>query len=275
MVTLRWNPLTAPDLNQHSATILTNDAQQPEIVLTVSGRVAVTVRPSPAKLSFEKVLVGETVSAEARLWCYLDEPLKIVGHEWDDPAVAPYFDVASEPIAAEELKQQPQARNGVLVRVTTKPGLPAGQFKHNLALQTNLTALPKVTLPIEGTVNSEVAVVSQGWNPETGTLHLGAVDRQTGMRTRVMLMARGPHRKEITFNVAGVTPDVIKTTLGQPTEINNGVVVQTPLTIVIPPGCPAMNYLLPTPDHTAEIRLETSHSQEATLKIRLNFAITE
>ena len=222
---------------------MTNDPEQPQIVLTVSGRVMESiVRPVPPKFSFDKVLAGERVSAEARLWCYIDEPLKIVGQEWADPAAAQYFDVASEPLSAEDAKQEPKARGGVLVRVTTKPGLPAGPLKQSLVLQTNLASLPTLTLPVEGTVNSEVAVVSPGWDAETETLYLGAVDGKVGIRARVLLVARGPRRKELNFQVASVAPDALKVTLGQPSEINKGAVVQTPLVVTIPPGTPPMNY---------------------------------
>ena len=121
-VTITWKPIDKPGPYQQTAKILTNDPAQPQITLTISGRVTAAMRFSPSELVFSRLSVGETSTAESRLFCYLDKPLKILGHKWSDAATAPYFDVTRQPLSAAELKEEPTARSGVLVKVTLKAG---------------------------------------------------------------------------------------------------------------------------------------------------------
>jgi len=106
--------------------------------------------------------------------------------------------------------------------VTAKAGLPAGPLWQELTLQTNLGPAPTRTLTIEGTVKSYISLVGRGWNPDHEILTVGAIPRQTGMKRTLLLVVRGPHRKETTFKVASVTPSALKVTLGEPKEISDG-----------------------------------------------------
>ena len=270
-VTITWKPIDKPGPYQQTAKILTNDPAQPQITLTVSGRVTAAMRFSPSELVFSRLSVGETSTAESRLFCYLDTPLKILGHKWSDAATAPYFDVTRQPLSAAELKEEPTARSGVLVKVTLKAGLPQGPIHQKLVLQTNTASSP--TLSIEGAIGSEIAVVGHGWDPDTGILHLGEVSRNLGAQRRLMLVVRGPMRKQVTFKPLSVAPDVLRVSLGRPGEINHGAVVQVPLTVDIPPGSPPVNRLGTEQGKLGEIILETTHPQVPKLKILVRFAI--
>jgi hypothetical protein len=97
-VTVRWKPLTDADFSQQTAIVLTNDPQRPRVVLSVSGAIRVVLQSSPNELKFDRVMLGQPATAEMRVSCSVDEPLKIVGHEWAFPETADYFEVASEPL---------------------------------------------------------------------------------------------------------------------------------------------------------------------------------
>jgi hypothetical protein len=131
-----------------------------------------------------------------------------------------------------------------------------------------------LTLPVEGSVGSEIAVVGHGWDPDTGILSIGEIAGGAGASRQLMLVVRGPLRREVKFKTQRIKPDVLKVLLGPPHEINNGVVVQIPLRIEIPAGSPPANHLGSEQGKLGEILLETSHPQVPTLRILVRFAIT-
>ena len=61
--------------------------------------------------------------------------------------------------------------------------------------------------------------------------------------------------------------------LGQPSEINHGAVVETPLVIEIPPGSPAVNRLGSDQGKLGEIILETTHPRVPKVRILVRLAV--
>jgi hypothetical protein len=272
-VTLTWKPTDKPGPYQQTATILTNDPAKPQIVLTIMGTISTAARFSPSELVFSRLSVGDTSSAQSRLLYYLDEPLKIVGQKWSNAATAPYFVAALQPLPAAELKDEPEVRSGWLVKVTVKPGLPRGPIRQSLLLETNLAARRELTLPIQGAVGSEIAVAGQGWDPDAGILTLGKVSRDAGIHRKLLLVVRGPLRKEVKFKPVHATPDMLHVSIGQPREINNGSVVQVPFFVDVPQGSPPANHLGSQQNKLGEIILETTHPLVPKLRIRVRFAV--
>jgi hypothetical protein len=276
-VTITWKPTDKPGPYQQTAKILTNDPAKSQIALTISGRISTAMRFSPSELVLSSLSVGDGATAQSRLFYYLDEPLKIVGQKWSDPATAAHFEATLLPLSKDalkdELKDEPALHSGWLVKVTVKPGLPPGPFQQRLLLQTNLTSRPEAMLPIQGTVGSEIAVAGRGWDPDTGILTLGEISRNAGYERKLMLIVRGPARKQVKFKPARVAPDTLHVSLGQASELNHGVVVEVPLLIQIPQGSPPANHLGSEQGRLGEIILETTHPQVPKLRILVRFAI--
>ena len=116
-------------------------------------------------------------------------------------------------------------------------------------------------------------MVGPNWNQDRNTLMLGAVPRQKGVKRQMMLLVRGPLRKEVVFNPLEVTPSWLKVSLGQWTEINNGAVILIPLMIEIPPESPPANHLGSEQGPLGKIILETTHPQVPKLQIFVRFAV--
>ncbi len=218
--------------------------------------------------------VGEKETAQSQLFCYVDEPLKILGHKWSDASTASYFDVTLRPLSAKELKEVPAARSGVLVEVTVKPGLLQGMIQQDVLLHTNVTALPQVVLPIRGIIGSrEITVAGRGWDPDTGILTLGRVLRREGLQRRLTLVVRGPWSKQVEFKPEQVTPSELKVTVGRRSEIGQGAIVQTPLIIDVPQGGNPANHLGSDQGKLGEIILATTHPKVPKLRIFVRFVI--
>jgi hypothetical protein len=171
------------------------------------------------------------------------------------------------------LEEEPGATNGFLVKVTLKPGLPQGPFRQTILVQTGLPDSPTVEIPVKGTVTSDIMVVGPGWKDELGLLDFAIVASQEGAERRLFLIVRGPHRGEVDFELAEVSPKLLRVELGPTKEINNGLVRQTPIWIRIPQGTRPANHLGGEQGELGTILLKTGHPKAPLLRIRVRFAV--
>ncbi|HPM83313.1 MAG TPA: DUF1573 domain-containing protein [Candidatus Anammoximicrobium sp.] len=274
-VTLKWTIKRFIGAYHQTSTILTNDPRRPEVMLAVAGRLVPAVRVVPAQFVFSSPLVGETVSGEVRVYGYRAEPLKISDCRLSDPAGAPFFETAIAPLPAEEVAQEPDARNGFLLRATLKPGLPLGPFRQDIVLATNVDSAPTVEIPIQGRIASPVSVAGPGWDSGKELLKFPPLAGQTGGQRNLLLLVRGPHCKATTFRLARVVPDCLAVELGQTKASSDGQSTRTPLVIRIPAGSPPASHLGPPQGELGQIVVETTHPQQPQLRLLVSFAVKE
>jgi len=272
-VTLTWSGNEALGPYRQTATIHTNDLARPRIELIVSGRITAAARAVPRELVFSQVTAGEPATAEIPLYGYLEEPLEVHGYELERTETAKYFEVAFEPLTPGLLKEEDGAKSGFLVKVAVKPGLPQGPFRQTIKVQTNLEGPTPVEIPVKGTVTSDIMVVGPGWNDEHGLLDLATVSSQEGIERRLLLIVRGPHRDGVDFEPVEVSPDLLRVEPGHTKEVNDGLVLQTPLWIRIPPGSRPANHLGGEQGELGTILLKTGHPKAPLLRIRVRFVV--
>lgn len=272
-VTVTWTAEEYVGDFRQTAKIKTNDPDNPLLELSVSGRITVAVLAVPKQLEFPRLSVGETASGQALLYCSLDVPLEIGSFKLSDQDTARYFDVAFDPLEPDQLGDQPDAKSGYLLRVTVKPGLPLGPFKQTILIGTNLAAYPAIVVPIMGTLVGDISVVGRGWNRDTGVLDLGTVESSRGLKRRLQLIVRGPHRRHVKFTLGEVTPDDLKISFGETKPIGEGAATQTPLFIEVPKGAKPGAYLGSRRNKYGRITIETNHPDVPQLTIPVKLAV--
>lgn len=271
-VTLEWLSKLYTGAFRQSATLTTNDPARPEVTLRVAGRFVTAVRAVPSDLVFSQVLADRPATGEVRLYGYTPEPLKVTEWKLADSATAPYFDVAVEPLAPDQLREEPGAQSGVRLRATVKPGLPAGLFRQRLLVATNSKLAPTLEIPITGAVRGDLSIVGRGWDDQRGRLSMGAVSRRTGGAQTLRLVVRGPHAKQVAFHVARVVPEWLAADLGTTTPLGEAA-SQTPLTIRIPPGRPAPSGPGSGQEEAGRVVLKSSHPTLPELEILVFFTL--
>lgn len=274
-VTLEWKSKLYVGSFRQTATIATNDPNRREVPLLVTGRFAGPVGVVPSQLSFSSVRAGRGATGEARLFSYLDEPLEITGCELSNPENAEYFDVAWEPLSAEEVREEGEARGGYAMHITVRPGLPVGDFRQQVLLKTNSETVPTVEVPVQGLVVSAVSVVGRGWNAQTGVLSMGTVKRSAGTTWPLMIVARGAHAKQVKLQPVRIVPELLEVELGSARYIADKSISLTRLTIRIPPGSEPSMHLGSEKGVPGRITLETNHPEVPELTIPVRFAVTE
>ncbi len=274
-VTLTWTIKRFTGAYHQSSTVLTNDLRRPEVMLAIAGRIVPAVRVVPGQFVFSSPLVGETASGEVRVYGYRSEPLKINDCRLSDPSSAQFFETAIAPLSAEEVAQEPDARNGFSLRVTLKPGLPLGPFRQDIVLGTSLDSAAKLEIPIQGRISSPVSVAGPGWDSRTGLLKFLPIAGKAGAQRSLMLLVRGPHCKTTTFRLARVVPECLTVELGQTKASPDGESARTPLVIRIPAGSPPGSYLGPPHGEPGQIVIDTNHPQQPQLRLLVSFAVKE
>jgi hypothetical protein len=241
---------------RQTVTVLTNDPNQGRVELNIFGSVTTKFRTLPEQLVLSKISANETRTAEIKIYCYWSDDVRVVGHAFNDPETASYFEVQSQAIPPEELTDD-KAKSGCRVELTIKPGLPLGPIRQTIRLELQWSGdeeKTKLEVPIEGVVVSDVSIVGPGWNDRLGRLSLGTVKRAAGTTRNVFLLFRGKHRHEATVEPVKVDPEWLKVTVGKPTELNDSV-IQIPISIEIPRGRPPALYLGSEQEKYADITL--------------------
>lgn len=272
-VTLRWTIKQFTGAFQHTETLATNDPQRPELVLRVSGRVTPVVRVVPTQLVFSRVPAGQAATGEVRLYGYRSQPLQILGQTFSDPAHAAAFQIACEPLPADQVAAEPEARSGCLLRVTVQPQLAAGPFRQQLVLQTNIATAATIEIPVAGLVNSEVGLTGFGWEEQTGVLTLGTVAARRGTVRTVQLVIRGPQAQTAQPRLVRVVPDVLQAELRPPQRLGTPPVALIPVVIRIPPDSRPVNHLGSRADELGQIVIQTGHPRQPELRVLVRFAV--
>ncbi len=274
-VTVTWNGVGRAGPFRHTATVYTSDPEQSRVTFTVSGRITQAVHVVPRELVFSQLAVGDSAKGEVQLFCNLDKVLEVSGWEFSEPDEASFFDVAIEPMPAKQLASDPEARSGVRLAVSLKPGLPQGPFRQRILLKTNLDEVPELAIPIRGSLVGDISIVAigPGWDAEQGLLSLGTVDAAKGVRRQLLLVARGKDRERVVFEPVRVVPDWLEITVGETSQVGGGTVNQTPIWIAIPKGAPSVVHLGSEQGDLGELRLKTNHPKTPELRIRLRFAV--
>ena len=274
-VTLEWNPVgTSMDFNER-AEIETNDPYHPIVELTIHGRVLRALAPVPRSISLQRHSASKTVTRRVVVFSYEEGGFELTGYELLNEELASHFDVQLDLApTAEELAADQYAKSAIALEVTIRPGLPMGPIQQKLRLKTNVAEVSQLEIPIEGTIVSVISVVGYRFSTERNLLRLGAIDADRGARAELFVLVKGPHRDSLELRLGAVDPsDVLQVELGEPSEINNGLVRKYPLSVVIPPGTRAVNRLGTKTSAYAEVHIESDHPEAKDIPIYVEFTI--
>lgn len=270
-VTLEWTARALDPLFRHTATILTNDPQHPRVTLTIEGVLQQSTSVTPPEIVFTNLTRDEQASAKTHIFTEARDDLVITGHTFENAELAPYFDASYHqlPMAAVPEGQ----KSGWEVVISVKPGLPPGDIEQKIRLQTNLQGVPDLVVPIQGRVGSPILIVGPGseWNQDQFALRMGTIASAKGAKRELKLMIRGPHRKDVKLLDVRTDPALLQATLGEPKDL--GSVIEVPLSIVIPPGSPTVNYLGYKQGHVGQITIDTNQSEIGQVRLKVAFAV--
>lgn len=254
---------------RQQATILTDDPRRPEVVFTVEGTVVPTWKAVPDLLAVPRLSASSGERLTTDVFTYGTESPAVTEVALDDPKFAQSVSFATAPLSAEEVAAETGATGGFRLTVDLKPGLPIGPLKRTVRVSFTMAEPLVAEIPLEGTVGGDLVMAGPGWDSSRQALLLGTVSGKAGLRTRVFLTAKGPHRNSVRPTVREVVPEALQVTIGDGSPIGTGGAVRIPIDIVIPPGSRAVNHLCSQQGPAGRIVLATGHpdSPEFTIPV--------
>jgi hypothetical protein len=272
-VKLEWTPPAASEEFEQSAEIKTNDRSRNTVRLVVRGRVLDAFKLEPPNFTLGSISNLEGSTHEAILWNYQSTELQITNCQLVDEALAPFFQVQTQPVTAEVLQQQPDAKSGVMIKIELKQGIPLGAFSQKILLQHNQTDLPPVELVLSGKAVGDITVMGANYNKEHDYIELGSVERSQGAKAKVFLVVKGPQRDEIKIQVESVDPaKSLRAELGTPTN-PGGKSILWPLTIEVPPGAEPTSRLGSDLGKLAKIMLSTNEPSNPNIVVKVRVSV--
>ena len=272
-VEVEWHPKTHGPFRQ-SVQVFTNDPKRQRVELAIFGDVVSSYQLVPETLVFSGLAPNRGATAESRVYSFASDNLAIIDPQWSDKSTAQFYDLKIEPLTPEQLKEEKGAKSGCLLKVTVKPGLPAGRFGERIRFRLNLPGEPELELAIEGTITSPIEFAGRKWDAEHEMLMLGQVHSRDGLNTVLYLMLRGDALKQANFRVDKIQPATLKVTVGKLEKLGADV-GRVPLTIEIPPGTPPEDHLGTALGSLARIYLDTGLPDNKQLLILVRYAVEE
>jgi len=276
-VTVEYQPNVRQPRFRQTATLLTNDPDQPRIELSIFGTVTAQYTVTPDMLVLSRFSSTTGTKAEVKILAFVSDSVSMARYQLEEPETAEYFEVKSEPLPRQQWTD-PKARSGLLLSVTVKPGLPLGPVRQTIRLDLALagvTANPTIEIPIEGTVDADISLAGHGWIQDQNLLKFGPVKHGQGAVRDLFLLVRGEHRQGLQVTPAAVVPNWVKVTVGEPTDLAGGTVTKIPLKVEIPPDAPVANHSGTDLGKLGEVILETSHPVVKRIRMNLNFTIEQ
>ena len=266
-VTVQWKGKPPGGPFRQQVTINTDDPRRPEIVFSIEGRVVPTWQAAPDSIVLSALTASSGTQASTTILTFGDAPPEVLGIDLEPSQAAQFFSASSVPLSAEELAAEPIATGGFRVNLEVKPGLPLGRLRENLTVRFTMPEEVTAEIPIEGTVGGDLVLVGPGWDSSRQALMLGTVSSRKGLRRRIFLTAKGPHRDEVQPRVEETVPESLEVSIGAGKPIGDGGVVRIPIDLVIPPGSRSVNHICSEQAPAGRIVLATSHPESPTLTI--------
>ncbi|MGN6544415.1 MAG: DUF1573 domain-containing protein [Aureliella sp.] len=273
-VTLEWKATGVLDKFGQTATIVTNDPQHHEILLSVKGTVARTILVEPPGINLGELSVSSPIEQTAYVFAYTGEPLEISDAAWADPDSADkvHVKVTPMPVDKKRFPDHQGASGAAQIDLQIEPGLPMGPLDTRITMHTNVKNVSTIDLPVIGKVVGDLQMIGgPSYDATNSILNLGKVDRHEGTTARLHLSVQGPERQSIKLEVGEVVPkDSLIVTIGEPKEQSSRVLY--PIICTVPKDAPAASYPGTNPKNFGKVVIKTSHPNipEFRLFVRLN-----
>ena len=277
-VRLEWEAKGYLDEFTQSAELHTSDPAHPILRLTIHGRIIQTVRPEPEEIQLPSLSANEDATATVKLYGFTEEPLEILEHSFDNPDQREHYALDVVPLTAEDVAEVADAKQGYLLTLHVKSGLPVGPLTQTIRLKTNVPTASTIEIPVHLTISSDISFIratgGRGFNPEKNLLALGKLKSAKGAKAKLYIFVKGPYRDSTTIEIESVEPEeVLQVKLGEPVALGNGALIRYPLEIEIPPGQAPLNRQGGEQGKLGKIVFRTTHPEAKEVRLFVQFAI--
>ncbi|MCA9101854.1 MAG: DUF1573 domain-containing protein [Pirellulales bacterium] len=272
-IKLEWKAQTSGPRFRQTATIITNDAHNGEITLTVEGDVRFSMQAYPqGEIVFATLHAHEEAQQEVDLYASLMEGLEVTGYTLSRPELSEYLAISYVPLPADQLDPE-KGKSAVRITIAITPEQQLGNFRTVLTLETNHPERPQFDLVLRGNVDRGITIFGKDWLEKYELLDMRTVPRASGASHELTIWLRGPARENARLEVVSCEPEFVEATLGTPEPTSNGSAVRVPLQIVIPPNTEPTIRLGNDGGGYGNVVIDTHDEELGQIRIPLRFAV--
>jgi hypothetical protein len=264
-VVLTWNTGRKHQRYDHSATVMTNDPERPELRLHVRGVVRADLRADPEELILTRVEPNQPSRISGLVYTQLPKPFEIVQASCTLDGSTVLFEPASSVQLADLA-----ATGGYRIDVELPAGLDSGQVDGMVQLTARREGeetKETLEIPLVAKVLRRLAVYGPAVD-ETGTVDLGRLRPGQGAKHRLLLKVRD-EQPEIIVRGITVEPAFIQVQV-TPYQTATSASGLYHLDIEVPTDSP--DCVLLGPD-TGSIRIDVDHPRITDLSLKIRLAI--
>ncbi len=238
-ITLEWIGKVEDPAFSQAAYIKTNDPENEEISLTVTGRVDATWEITPfgvwnlGELSREKPTpFNGSISSR------VIGDFEVVKATSDSELVT----VSVEPMTEEQLKEK-LAKGGYNIQGEVAPGAPIGEFVAHVTLDLLVDGKDEVTtFELQAYHSGPVQILGpSGWQASNMLLVLGRFDKQEGKSVNLSMFVRDNNGAPINVTNVEADPEFIEFEMSKDEKFQAENRERYKIQITVPPDSPSMN----------------------------------
>lgn len=274
-VTLEWKATGVLDEFSQTATIITNDPDHRNVLLTVRGIVARTILIEPPVISLGDISVGENAQRTAYVFGYGEVPLEIKKVVWGDERTANMVDIQVTPVEVdlEKFPHHSRAKGAAKIDLTIKNGMILGPINSRLVVDTNIENVSNVDVSVTGTVVGDIQFLpNPSFEPERNVLEFETVPHGVGATRKLFLSVQGEHRDSFTLEVAEIVPaESVQVSIGEPTRQQNRTIY--PITCTVPKEAPPAMFPGTSSKNFGKVVFKTNHPDIPQVKLNLRLIV--
>ncbi|MBT4865977.1 MAG: DUF1573 domain-containing protein [Planctomycetaceae bacterium] len=266
-IDLTWKALAVDPQFEQRAIIYTNDPDNDEFELVISGKITEVIEVNPrGAWTLNELSVNSESTVSGSIFSHILESFEIDETQLSSDS----FEVSVEPMAAERLKAL-DAKSGYSVNVSVTPNVPIGVFREKLTFKLKTPDIDPIEVYVEGRRTGPITFLAARrtrWNASLMAINLGEFDAKQGASGSLLLFVRGLEDEELEFTSVKSDPADLQVELKPDPTFQGGGRKKYELQIKVPPGRRSETRPVSQP---AEVEIKTNHPEAGTLKFRIKY----
>lgn len=280
-IELTWSAETDQVDFGQSATIETEDPTQPEIQLTINGKVQDRVYAEPLAVVFNTVSSTDNPKFQFHVFSDFETPLELSNLRWGHK---PSKDFVKWDYRVSEVNKREfpdvDARYVAELNVEFLPGMPKGAIATDLYYETNVSmdksGRPRLfRIGFEGQIESQIKVIAgSNFNDSNSVLEIGKFKSAQGKIVKFLIAISDEAPEKVQLEVDSLHPDgPLQARIGSPSIRDKKAIF--PVELEVPKGTSPVSYSGSNPSNFGRVNFRTNLEFSKYMPVYLRFEVEE
>ena len=276
-VTLSWFATHFQQKFKQSATFKTNDENQPEIQLVVTGNVTRAIEPVPHEAIISSLAADGDYTTQFDIVSFKHDEFKLNGHRYGKPELADAFDFSFVQLTNEQLAEHKNAKSGYRCTVTKVAAIPIGPFSQKIYVDTDVEGFEAIEFTLKGTSVGNISIINQSkftMVDERNEIRVGLVNKGQTIEVKFILLIRGD-QDELNageFSTSNDPDEYLTVEIGEPRLGEN--LMRVPVTVKIGGDVAPIVRMGPDVANMGKVQIKTPITSTPLVDVYFSFSVS-